>query len=68
MAGMMDYAGGGMPPMNGDMAAAGPPGMGMPGGMPGGMPPGGMPGGAPPMGGGAPPMGGGRAVANRAMA
>ena len=49
MAAMMDYAGGGMPPMNGDMAAAGPPGMGMPGGMPGGME-GGMPGG-PAMGG-----------------
>jgi len=49
MAGMMDYAGGGMggnggpmPPMNGDMAgAAPPPGMGMEGGMPGGPPMGG---------------------------
>ena len=49
MAGMMDYAGGGMggnggpmPPMNGDMAgAAPPPGMGMEGGMPGGLPMGG---------------------------
>ena len=49
MAGMMDYAGGGMggnggpmTPMNGDMAgAAPPPGMGMEGGMPGGPPMGG---------------------------
>jgi len=41
MAGMMDYAGGGMPPMNVDMAGAGSPGMGMPGGMEGGPPMGG---------------------------